>query len=167
MYIEKTSNAFVFPVLDASTTPKKLSSLFSVIIQKQSHDGSTIKRPSIPIPKDIWYSIAQHLSFQRALELAEYENDPELLFFNRKEIKISNSELNRLLSFLNKGTNAQLERITSIDLSKCDQISDVGLAALAKNCPNLHTINLSGCRQISDVGLAVLAQNRPNLHIVF
>jgi hypothetical protein len=46
--------------------------------------------------------------------------------------------------------------VLSIDISGCQGITDLGLAAVDLRCRQLQTINLSGCQGIKDVGLAAL-----------
>jgi hypothetical protein len=47
--------------------------------------------------------------------------------------------------------------LSTFNLSYCENISDAGLAALARGCPHLKTINLSYCENISDKGVTALA----------
>ena len=48
--------------------------------------------------------------------------------------------------------------LTSIDLSGCNSISDIGILALAEGCHQLTSINLRDCRSISDIGISALAE---------
>ena len=48
--------------------------------------------------------------------------------------------------------------LTSIDLSNCDGISDIGVSAIAEGCHQLTWINLSCCRSISDTGVSAIAE---------
>ena len=50
-------------------------------------------------------------------------------------------------------------KLTTLNLSFCYKITDTGLTALAVNCPNLTTLNLSWCGKITDTGLTALAEN--------
>lgn len=43
--------------------------------------------------------------------------------------------------------------LTSLDLTNCELISDVGLWAIARHCTSLKHLILSGCHQITNVGL--------------
>ena len=45
-----------------------------------------------------------------------------------------------------------LSALAELDLGKCAQITDIGIATLC-GLPNLKTLNLEGCTQISPVGL--------------
>ena len=47
--------------------------------------------------------------------------------------------------------------ITTLNLSRCNQIGDAGLASLAAGCTANTTLNLRGCNQIGDAELASLA----------
>ena len=55
--------------------------------------------------------------------------------------------------------------LLSINLSKCQGITDIGLSALGRGCGQLHTINLSGCGSITDVGLSALTERCPSIDI--
>ena len=46
--------------------------------------------------------------------------------------------------------------LTSINLSNCDRISDIGVSAIAEGCRHLTSINLSYCLRISDTGMLLL-----------
>ena len=43
--------------------------------------------------------------------------------------------------------------MTSLDLSDCDLVSDVGLWAIARHCSDMKVLSLSGCNQLTNVGL--------------
>ena len=49
--------------------------------------------------------------------------------------------------------------LSNINVSYCRSISDTALSAIAHDCPLLREINVSGCNQITNVGLSALAQN--------
>ena len=49
-----------------------------------------------------------------------------------------------------------------IYLAYC-RISDMGVLALADNCPLLNNIVISGCSKITDVGVSAVADNCPEL----
>ena len=46
---------------------------------------------------------------------------------------------------------AQFRSLTSLDLSGCDQESDVGVQAIGAGCPRLTSLTISNCVQVSDV----------------
>ena len=54
-------------------------------------------------------------------------------------------------------------QLQSIDLSHCRSISDIGVSSIAGGCPHLTSINLSGCPSISDIGVSALAEGCPHL----
>ena len=49
-------------------------------------------------------------------------------------------------------------QLTSIDLSNCDGISDIGVSAIAEGCHQLTSIDLRGCQSISDIGVSAIAE---------
>ena len=49
-------------------------------------------------------------------------------------------------------------QLTSIDLSCCRHISDIGVSALAEGCHSLTSINLRHCNRVSDIGVSALAE---------
>ena len=53
--------------------------------------------------------------------------------------------------------------LTSIDLSNCARVSDIGVTAIAEGCHQLTSIDLSYCRRISDIGVSALAEGCPHL----
>ena len=53
--------------------------------------------------------------------------------------------------------------MTSINLTCCPSISDIGVIALAAGCHQLTSINLSYCDSISDIGVSALAEGCPHL----
>ena len=57
--------------------------------------------------------------------------------------------------------------LTSLDLSKCRNITDAGVVALSQNCPALTTLVLSGCRNITDAGVVALSQGCPALTTLY
>ena len=58
---------------------------------------------------------------------------------------------------------AKLTQLTSLDLARCRQITD--LAPLAK-LTQLTSLNLYGCNQITDEGLAAFRAARPDVKII-
>ena len=53
--------------------------------------------------------------------------------------------------------------LTSIYLSSCQSISDVGVSAIARGCPLLTSIHFINCWSISDIGVSAIAQGCPLL----
>ena len=47
--------------------------------------------------------------------------------------------------------------LTSIDLTHCKSISDIGVTAIAEGCHHLTSINLNYCGSISDIALSAIA----------
>jgi len=68
-------------------------------------------------------------------------------------------------------TNEQLEAITtlfkenleSLNLRRCDKITNEGLKSIAQNLQNLESLNLRLCHKITNEGLKSIAQNLKNL----
>ena len=56
-----------------------------------------------------------------------------------------------------------VSQVASIDLYKCESISDVGVSAIAQGCPLLTSIGLINCGGISDVGVSAIARGCPLL----
>jgi hypothetical protein len=56
--------------------------------------------------------------------------------------------------------------LQSIDVSKCWDITDIGLSALGLGCGQLQTINLSDCRSITDIGLSALGHGCGQLRMI-
>lgn len=59
--------------------------------------------------------------------------------------------------------NFKLPELKEINLSKCQQISIVGIKALVENCPSLEVLNLSECHNISDKCIELIARKLPRL----
>lgn len=49
--------------------------------------------------------------------------------------------------------------LQSLDLYKCNQITDNGVRFIAESCPNLQSLNLSFCSQITDKGVNLIAES--------
>ena len=58
-----------------------------------------------------------------------------------------------------------MSTLTSLNLSYCDNITDVGLVYL-ENMTSLTRLNLGSCRNTTDVGRKKLTQQLPNLTII-
>lgn len=59
--------------------------------------------------------------------------------------------------------NFKLPELKEINLSKCQQISIIGIKALVENCPALDTVNLSECHNITDKCIELIATKLPRL----
>lgn len=53
--------------------------------------------------------------------------------------------------------NFKLPELRELNLSKCQQISVLGIKALVENCPSLEILNLSECHNISDKCIELIA----------
>ena len=53
--------------------------------------------------------------------------------------------------------------LTSINLCRCAGISDIGVVAIAEGCHGLTSINLCRCAGISDIGVVAIAEGCPGL----
>ena len=56
-------------------------------------------------------------------------------------------------------------RVESVNLAYCPEVTDAGVQALAKHCPDLESVNLACCFKVTDVGVQALAEN-PSLESV-
>ncbi|CAH9128406.1 unnamed protein product [Cuscuta epithymum] len=54
-------------------------------------------------------------------------------------------------------------RLRSVNLGWCDEISDEGVMSLAYGCPDLRALDLCGCVLITDESVIALANNCPHL----
>ena len=52
----------------------------------------------------------------------------------------------------------QFPRLTSINLSCCDEITDASIIEIAKGCSQLTSINLYNCRKITDASVIEIAK---------
>jgi F-box and leucine-rich repeat protein 9 len=59
--------------------------------------------------------------------------------------------------------NFKLPELREINLSKCQQISIVGVKALVENCPALEIVNLAECHNISDKCIELISTKLPRL----
>lgn len=59
--------------------------------------------------------------------------------------------------------NFKLPELREINLSKCQQISIVGIKALVENCPSLEILNLSECHNINDKCIELITNKLPRL----
>lgn len=59
--------------------------------------------------------------------------------------------------------STKLPELKEISLSKCQQISIVGITELVKNCPSLEIVNLSECHNINDKAIDILTINLTRL----
>ena len=57
-------------------------------------------------------------------------------------------------------------RLESINLHRCDDITDIGLSAIGLGCPHLAYLNLQNCARISDEGLLAIARGCPLLQCI-
>lgn len=59
--------------------------------------------------------------------------------------------------------NFKLPELREINLSRCQQISMIGIKALVENCPSLEVVNLSECHNISDKCIELISSKLPRL----
>jgi F-box and leucine-rich repeat protein 9 len=59
--------------------------------------------------------------------------------------------------------NFKLPELREINISKCQQISVVGIKALVENCPALEIVNLSECHTINDKCIELITTKLPRL----
>ena len=53
--------------------------------------------------------------------------------------------------------------ITSLNLANCQQVTDIGVRAIAAGCPGITSLNLARYRQVNDVGVQAIGAGCPNL----
>ena len=58
---------------------------------------------------------------------------------------------------------ARFRNLTSLNLSSCRQVGDVGVQAIGAGCPNLTSLDLTDCNQMSDVGAQAIGAGCPSL----
>lgn len=59
--------------------------------------------------------------------------------------------------------NFKLPELKELNLSKCQQISAIGIKSLVENCPSLEVLNLSECHNISDKCIELISTKLPRL----
>ena len=57
----------------------------------------------------------------------------------------------------------KLHRLTSLDLTYSDNISDLSVIAVTRSCPSLTRLNLSYCEQLTDAAVVAAAMHCPGL----
>ena len=73
---------------------------------------------------------------------------------------------NRLLDATIRDLAQGLPNLTSINLARCGNITNVALQYLAEGCPNLTNIDLGWCPNITDAGVEHLTRGCPKIKIV-
>ena len=61
---------------------------------------------------------------------------------------------------------AAAQTLTSLNLEKCERVTDVGVSAVVAGCAQLTSLNLLYCNQVTDVGVSAVQQTHPQLSIV-
>lgn len=95
---------------------------------------------------------------------------------NKEEINRSQYSIRRLkglrslnLSSCNRITDVSLRfafeflELQSLSLSKCQQVSSIGIDAILSTCPSLEDINLSECHNINDRAIEAITRKLPRL----
>ena len=59
--------------------------------------------------------------------------------------------------------NINLSNLTFFDIGCCLSVTDVGLSAIARNCPLLTSLSLLVCSAVSDIGVLAITQGCPHL----
>lgn len=59
--------------------------------------------------------------------------------------------------------NFKLPELREINLSKCQQISIVGVKALVENCPSLEIVSLAECHNVDDKCIELISEKLPRL----
>ena len=60
---------------------------------------------------------------------------------------------------------ARFPKLTSVNLSECEQITDTSVEALAARCPQLTSVDLRSCRQITGASVAALRLQIPGVNV--
>ena len=63
-------------------------------------------------------------------------------------------------------SSGKFPKLTSINLSCCENITNASVFAIAKNCPQLITINLDKCAYISNASVIAIAHECPELRSI-
>ena len=88
------------------------------------------------------------------------------------ELDTTNIEEKCLLGCMNISKSDASDSVISSSLLRhvnpirCDQITDIGISALARSCPQLSNIDLHDCKQITDIGMSALARSCSNLYSI-
>jgi hypothetical protein len=77
---------------------------------------------------------------------------PKLCVLSFSGSKLTNS----MLAVLCSACSATL---VSIDVSKCEKVTDTGIETLVQNCSKLHTISVAGCPLTTDRSLQLIAEH--------
>jgi len=72
---------------------------------------------------------------------------------NLEWLKVRRASQLQAEDFVRAFSDRQLKKLIYLDLSECSTLSDAGLMAMAKNCPNLGTLNLCWCWELTDISL--------------
>ena len=114
-------------------------------------------------------TLGTHFPGLQALDLAENSSvtDNALAKLMAACPKLPPSELksNRKGDKYCRALRLSHSHLSSIDLSECALLTDIGLSALSTSCPNLVAVNVLSCRQVTDAGLARLVRRLPILEL--
>mmetsp|Transcript_7748 Transcript_7748/g.11482 ORF Transcript_7748/g.11482 Transcript_7748/m.11482 type:complete len:224 (-) Transcript_7748:486-1157(-) len=59
-----------------------------------------------------------------------------------------------------------LDKVTIIDLSSCELITDEALKLIGEKCSQLHTLDVEGCSNVTDEGIRSILQSNPDMDIL-
>lgn len=99
----------------------------------------------------------------------EKAKDEDLKFLKREVTSLTSLNLSCCYKITDLGLKhisnlANFVNLTSLNLSCCDKITDSGLTHIS-NLANLTSLNLSYCNKITDPGLSRLSKRIPNCKI--
>lgn len=57
----------------------------------------------------------------------------------------------------------RLKDLQLLGMNRCEEVTDVGVAALVQGCPNLSVLDIGGCPSVTFRTLDMLAKHRPNI----
>ncbi len=95
--------------------------------------------------------MASRFTFRpHAKDIDQLIAQPDEAFQKRQFIKLRDITDSQLLGLIQKG---YLNNVRSLDLSRCSQLTDAGVAHL-KVLKHLQSLSLSGCTNVTDAGIA-------------
>jgi len=138
------------------------------VFGEQGKDAATAKGPDNSTKKSAAFANIDAAGIQRLRAM--------LINFCKKEDGTFFKEINLRKYGIDSGqiiTNGVVQELcvvqpdlTKLDLAYCDQISDVGMWAIARNCFNMEHLVLTKCDLISNIGLRSLSLSLHNIKIL-
>ena len=107
-----------------------------------------------------------HSTMTRTITLSRVASDVVLVAITARCPSITSLHLSDCCHVCDVGvyaTAAGCPSITNLNLASCQQVTDIGVRAIAAGCPGITSLNLARCRQVSDVGVQAIGAGCPNL----